>query len=264
MIIDALAFLGRHPHRSAGVDDAGGLTGLLARAGVRRAYVLHLDSLFQRDVWRANLRYRRELSSACVDGVELVPLAGVNPLYAAERERLVELAELGFKGFVTSPSYHGYRLRSPAARRLLRVSAEVGLALVLLDLLEDPRGLHRAYRFRFKLREGDVKAFLEWAADEGARVLLSRLEYSLVEKLSGVISELGAYVDASHSTIYGPVYDRVAKLIELVGEDRVVFSSGAPLNYPLVPLYKVLYSSINEEARRRVLSENALRLYESR
>jgi predicted TIM-barrel fold metal-dependent hydrolase len=68
-------------------------------------------------------------------------------------------------------------------------------------------------------------------------------------------------VDVASNTVYGPVYDRVKALVELFGEDRVALSTGAPLNYPLVPLLKVLYSGVSERAKRKILCDNALRFY---
>jgi predicted TIM-barrel fold metal-dependent hydrolase len=69
-------------------------------------------------------------------------------------------------------------------------------------------------------------------------------------------------VDVASNTVYGPVYDRVRALAKLFSEDRVTLSTGAPLNYPLVPILKVLYSDLDERARRKILSENALKFYE--
>jgi predicted TIM-barrel fold metal-dependent hydrolase len=69
-------------------------------------------------------------------------------------------------------------------------------------------------------------------------------------------------VDVASNTVYGPVYDRVRALAELFSEDRVTLSTGAPLNYPLVLILKVLYSDLDERARRKILSENALKFYE--
>ncbi len=258
-MIDALAFLGRHPFRGAGTEDAGELEALLMRLGFERAFVVGLEALFGRDVWRANELHLRRLAGRKL----LAPLAGVNPSYAVDRERVEGLRELGFRAAVVAPLYHGFSPRDRAVGRLLRLAADAGLPVVLLGWLEDVRGMHRAYRFRFRLDERGLAEFVGLAAGAGARVLLSRVEYGLLERLAGAARGAEVYVDVAHNTVYGPAYDRVASLVELYGEERVVLSTGAPLDYPLVHVLKVLSSNLSEAAKRRILRENALELYGS-
>jgi predicted TIM-barrel fold metal-dependent hydrolase len=258
VIVDALAFLGLHPLRGSGTESPAELKRALRRAGVGRAYVAGLESLFRRNPWAANELHARRVAGSSL----LPPLAGVNPLYAADRERLERLLELGFKGLVLAPLYHGFSPRAAAVGRLLRWAADLGVPVVLLCAIEDPRGSHRAYRFRYRVGERELAGFLELAGRAGARVLISHAEFSLLERLARAIASAGAMVDVASNTVYGPVYDRVKALVELFGEDRVTLSTGAPLNYPLVPILKVLYSDLDERARRKILSENALRFYE--
>lgn len=258
MIVDALAFLGLHPLRGSGTESPAELERSLQRAGISRAYVVGLESLFRRNPWAANELHARRLAGS----PSLPPLAGVNPLYAADRERLERLRELGFRGLVLAPLYHGFSPRSGAVGRLLRWAADLGMPVVLLCALEDVRGAHRAYRYRYRVGERELAGFLELAERAGARVLLSHAEFNLLEKLAEVVKAADALVDVASNTVYGPVYDRVRTLTELFGENRVALSTGAPLNYPLVPLFKVLYSGIGEGAKRKILGENALRFYE--
>jgi predicted TIM-barrel fold metal-dependent hydrolase len=258
LIVDALAFLGLHPLRGSGTESPAELERALRRAGVGRAYVAGLESLFRRNPWAADELHARRVAGSSF----LLPLAGVNPLYAADRERLERLLELGFKGLVLAPLYHGFSPRAAAVGRLLRWAADLGVPVVLLCAIEDPRGSHRAYRFRYRVGERELAGFLELAGHAGARVLISHAEFSLLERLARAIASAGAMVDVASNTVYGPVYDRVRALAELFSEDRVTLSTGAPLNYPLVPILKVLYSDLNERARRKILSENALRFYE--
>lgn len=257
MIVDALAYLGVHPLKGSGTESPVELERVLQQAGIGKAFVVGLESLFRRNPWPANeLQARKLVGSRC-----LVPLAGVNPLYAVDRERLEQLRELGFKGLVLAPLYHGFSSRSAAVGRLLKWAADLGTPVVLLCTLEDVRGAHRAYRFRYRVSERELAGFLERASRAGARVMLSHAEFNLMEKLAGAIKAAGALVDVASNTVYGPVYDRVRALVELFGEDRVVLSTGAPLNYPLVPVLKVLYSSVDERAKKRILCRNALEFY---
>ena len=93
--------------------------------------------------------------------------------------------------------------------------------------------------------------------------MLSHAEFSSLEKLAETVEAAEAFVDVASNTVYGPVYDRVRKLVELFGEDQVVLSTGAPLNYPLVPIFKVLYSGVDWQVKRKVLGFNALKFYGS-
>jgi predicted TIM-barrel fold metal-dependent hydrolase len=257
VIVDALAFLGLHPLRGSGTESPVELERALRRAGIERAYVVGLESLFRRNPWPANELHARRLASSRI----LTPLAGVNPLYAVDRERLERLLELGFKGLVLVPLYHGFSLRSTAVGCLLRWAADLGMPVVLLCALEDLRGAHRAYRFRYRVDEGELAGFLERVKRARARVMLSHAEFSSLEKLAETVEAAEAFVDVASNTVYGPVYDRVRKLVELFGEDQVVLSTGAPLNYPLVPIFKVLYSGVDWQVKRKVLGFNALKFY---
>jgi len=258
MIVDALAFLGLHPLRGSGTESPVELERALQRAGIEKAYVVGLESLFRRNPWLANELQARRLTSSR----GLTPLAGVNPLYTVDRERLEWLRELGFKGLVVAPLYHGFNSRSATVGRLLRWAADLGTPVILLCTLEDLRGAHRAYRFRYRVGEKELAGFLEHVKRAGARVMLSHAEFNLMEKLAGTIKAAGAFVDVASNTVYGPVYDRVRALVELFGEDRVVLSTGAPLNYPLVPIFKVLHSGVDGQAKRRILCDNAQEFYE--
>jgi predicted TIM-barrel fold metal-dependent hydrolase len=144
---------------------------------------------------------------------------------------------------------------------LLRWAADLGAPVVLLCAVEDLRGAHRAYRFRYRVGERGLAGFLELVRRAGARVMLSHAEFNLLEKLAGAIAAASALADVASNTVCGPPFDRVRRLVELLGEDRVALSTGAPLNYPLVPIFKVLYSSVDERAKRKILCDNALKLY---
>ena len=257
MIVDALAYLGVHPLKGSGTESPVELERVLRRAGIGKAYVVGLESLFRRNPWPANELQARRLAGSPI----LTPLAGVNPLYAVDRERLERLRELGFKGLVLAPLYHGFSPRSAAVGRLLKWAVDLGAPAVLLCALEDVRGAHRAYRFRYRVGERELAGFLEHVKRTGAKVMLSHAEFNLVEKLAGAVKAAGALVDVASNAVYGPVYDRVRALVGLFGEDRVVLSTGAPLNYPLVPVLKVLHSGVDEPVKRRILCDNALEFY---
>ncbi len=52
----------------------------------------------------------------------------------------------------------------------------------------------------------------------------------------------------------------IEAMVEGAGEDRVLFGSDMPLMEPRINLGRVMTSRISEDARRKVLGENAARL----
>lgn len=264
-MIDALSFFGPYPFRRLSPGDLAGVAEVLARHGFRRAYVLYLPSLFYRDVYegdREALELYRGSSGRLVIDTRL--LAGINPVYTPLDKRSVEALVDGlFTAYVTSPTYNGYRLDSPAVLRSIERLCSEGARVVLIDLLEDLREMHRAYRLRYLVTRDVFKSFLRKIGVEcRRRLMLSSFRYEIIREGIDRVSDLELYVDISSDTLYGYQYDRVRELVEALGPDLLVLSTRTPIAYPTASLYRVLYSEISERDKEKILWQNTERFYE--
>lgn len=78
-----------------------------------------------------------------------------------------------------------------------------------------------------------------------------------VEKLSGYQN---FYVDSSSSLYELPV-DKATDIIRRYGDDRVLFGSDFPVFSPDIELRRFMSLPLTDEERKKILSENALKLY---
>lgn len=259
-MIDALCFTGYYPFRKLAISRLSEVVSKLANEGFDHIFVLHLNSLFHRNPWLANDELVHE-SKEVTTRVKVSLIAGVNPEYATTRERLVDYKNT-FKAVLIAPLYHGFKLRGKPVENLLKMLKDLELALVILGYLEDPREMHRAYRPRYRIAVDDLKVFIKYVKDLGySRVLLSSIPSNTLFPLLSGISDTSIYVDVSSDSLYGPVYDYVKTVVESAGEDLVVFSSKTPLTYTKAVLFKVIYSDISEKAKKKILEENARKLF---
>jgi predicted TIM-barrel fold metal-dependent hydrolase len=256
-MIDALCMSGSYPFRHLTMSTRA-VAERLASEGFRECFMFNLTALFHRDPWWGNLDFTREETEA---DCRVHKLAVFNPDYE-DRVRVREYVKMGFVGFVTSPIYHGYRL---TGRRVLGNLAEAlnNGALVILDLVEDPRQLHRAYAFRFRLRLGELSDALRRLSSgiEGeVRILLSHFPYSDLVNLRNLYSG-PVYVDLASSQVLGAPYSHVEELVKLYGSSNVVLSTGFMMKYPKSSVLKLQLSKIPDEDKGKIANLNAHRLY---
>jgi predicted TIM-barrel fold metal-dependent hydrolase len=143
MIVDANAFVGDWAFRS--VDGSpGGMIDLMDEKGVDKALASAFEGVTYRNPHAAN----REL----VDAVEghrdrLVPVATINPAYAAWERDLEEAVEsFGMKAMKLLPAYHYYDLNDPEVIDAVERATELGVPVIVAFALEDQRQRHPAVR----------------------------------------------------------------------------------------------------------------------
>src|SRR4051794_10512833 len=108
MILDLNVFLGRWPFAPLGYENAEDILRLLDRAGIDRAAVSSLNSVFYYDAEIGN----REVGEACRRYPDrLIPFVAINPNLLRWKEHLHACVETyGAKGIKLHPDYHKYGL----------------------------------------------------------------------------------------------------------------------------------------------------------
>lgn len=148
-MIDALSFFGSYPFRRLFAESLAEVATHMRSKGFKKIYLINFSSLFYRDPFKANRIalniYRREREN--IKDVEIDLLGGINPSYITINNiDIEEIVEPYFRAYVISPAYHGFRLDAKGSIKLVEDLCSQGRKIVILDLLEDIREMHRAYK----------------------------------------------------------------------------------------------------------------------
>ena len=262
-MIDALCFTGHYPFRKLSPEKLDEIIVKYKSLGFKAIAIMKFEALFFRDTDIANKILLRDLKQVKNKDVKIYPIASLNPLYFVDIKNLIkDYHSNGFKAIDISPPYHGFSLKS---RRLINFAIQVlkyNMPLIILNLIEDIREMHRAYKFRYRIKIDELCAFLNEVNTKikNAKILLASFSSRELKQVRSLYKG-DLFVDISHQYILGQPIDDIKILVELYGEDNVLFSSCFPLKYIHPAIYKVMYSDVNDRIKMKILEINAKRFY---
>lgn len=251
-MIDTNITLERWPFRRLNLDEPAKLVDKLKSRGVTQAWAGSFDGLFHRDIAAVNQR----LAESCRQFADFVkPFGTVNPTLPDWREDLRRChAVHKMPGIRLHPNYHGYTLDDRRFAELVSVAAECGLIVQLVLSMEDERTQHALYR----VPHVDPKPLAALVAKfPKLRLVLLNAFRALPVLQSGELAKAGqVWFDiAMLESVAG-----VAKLIEQVSSQRVLFGSHSPLFYFESAELKLVESGLPESVLQQIRCENADRL----
>lgn len=252
-IVDTNVWLGRWPYRHLAADDTPTLVKKLPAAGAKQAWAGSFDGLFQRDLAAVNERLAAECR-ASGDGL-LVPFGTVNlrlPNWQDDLRRCHEAH--GMPGIRLAPAYHGYALDDRSLPELLREAAQRRLLVELLVSLEDTRTQHPLAR----VPPVDLSPLAEVIRPiAGLRlVLLGAFHAARRETIERLAGTGEVYFEIA--TLEGA--GGIARLIEWVTVDRILFGSAAPFFYFQSARLKLQESVLAGQQIEQICFANARRL----
>jgi predicted TIM-barrel fold metal-dependent hydrolase len=223
-LVDTNVYVGRWPWRRVPLDDAGALVAKLKSRDVAQAWTGSFEGLFHRDLRGANERLA-ETCRAAGEGL-LVPFGSINPALPDWEEDLRRChEELQMPGVRLHPNYHGYKLDEEPAGRVLSAAAERGLVVQLVVSMEDERTQNGVFRVPHvdcaplaKLVEERPKLKL---------VVLNAFRALGVKEAEAPAAAGNVAFDIAMLEGVGGV----ARLVDRIGLEHVVFGSHAPLFY---------------------------------
>lgn len=255
-MVDSNVWLSRWPLRRLPHDEPAALAALLRRHGVVEAWTGSFDGLLHRDVAAVNERLTKQCRDVAAD--LFVPFGTVNPRLPDWQEDLRRChEEHRMPGIRLAPAYHGYRLDEPDVAALLADAEQRGLLVELVVSLEDARTQHPLLR----VDPVDTAPLIELVrrTPDLRLVLLGApgvLKPDMIERLASA-----GQVYFEIATLEG--VGGVAKLIERVTVDRVLFGSASPLFYFDSARLKLQESELAGEQLARICHTNARRLREN-
>ncbi len=215
--------------------------------GIERAACASLRGLFL-DWHDAN---DETLTAAAAHPDRLLPMAvvGVYPDGTADAVR--HALDAGARGLRLYPLFHSYRLVDPFVDEVCQVAAERRVPVMI------PTRPMMNWRFA-ALPLSDIAPVVErhpstWFILSGPNYLIEfQALVRLMKRCTNALYEIAC--------LQG--FGAVATLIEQVGADRVLFGTGAVLNYPACNVAKLDHADLTDAQRSAVACDNALRLFD--
>jgi predicted TIM-barrel fold metal-dependent hydrolase len=222
-MIDCAAFIGPYPFRQLPHPDPEVLARVLAREGLRGAWVGYLPSPWHRDPAPGN----EALFAALAAHRELLqPAPVVRPDWPAWERSLRDVVERGAVCIRAYPMHWGMGPHDPQLRALALACAEIGVPLLLTVRFEDLRQRHpldvatdlTAAHVRALARAGDVRLIVTGAGRE-----------MLEETHWGLTPDEQQRVFWDFAWIWGPPEEHFAHLLRTIGASRFVYGTHWPL-----------------------------------
>jgi uncharacterized protein len=245
MIVDTNVSLSRWPFRRLPDDEPAALAARLRRHNVTQAWAGSFDGIFHKDIAGVNARLAEDCRRYG-NGL-LEPFGSVNPKLPDWQEDLRRChEEHRMRGIRLHPNYHGYALDDPAFAELARLASARGLIVQVVAQMEDDRVQHPL------MRVPPVSlAPLAKAADAKLRLVILNgirsLSPQMLRRLPGIAFDIAMLEGAGG----------VARFVEEVSLDRVLFGSHAPFYYFESALLKMKEAALPEAVAARVFGGNA-------
>lgn len=267
-MIDFCAFTGRFPFRRLSVETAADLVKSMDETEIDVAVVSSHEALYGHDPHAANLALCREASQF---PDRLMPFIIPNPCFPPCLAEVRELFEqFSLKGVRLFPNYHDYRLDDDRCLRLVEQVVELGGIVHVPCQYQDYRQMPRYCREIHETPVADIVA-LASRYPNGKFVIGSVRPFSSCgrEALQAIAATPNLSFDLAkiHLTpfvdddgVRDPGGDILGLLVKMIGPDRLLFASDAPLHDCACVIEEIRQSPILDEQKARILRGNAKEL----
>lgn len=253
MITDVNVNLSRWPFRRLVGDETPDLVARLKKQGVGQAWAGSFDGMLYKDIGGVNARLAEECR---IHGKDfLVPFGSVNPKLPDWQEDLRRcLEDYRMPGIRLHPNYHGYDLRDPVFAELIHLAAARRLIVQIALCMEDERTQHPLLH----VPSVDCATLPDLLKSEpNLRLVLINCAPAIREnQLQSVLAAGSAYCDISMVEGVGGI----ARLVERVSPQRVLFGSYFPFFYFESALFKMRESGLPDGVKNDLEEGNARRL----
>jgi len=240
MIIDAHAHIGMWNEWRV-KSKPGELVEMLRNEGIDYALISSLDSIMC-DFKRGN----REVLQAAKKFKQLIPLACLNPWYMEESLAEIEnYREKGFVGVKLHPFRQKYVLSSSIAEPILKKCEEEKIAILA------------------HCEEWDIYS----GSNQIQKVAQKHSDLTLIIGHGGIFaSPYAVEIAKDYPNIYIDIsvnYEtaKLERTIEILGTDKLVFGSDAPLHHPSVMLKRLRLVGLSKDDEEKILHRTAEKIF---
>lgn len=253
MIIDANTYAGHWPFRRLTYTGVAGLKTLMQRTGTDIAVVTPIAAAFYRDCLSA---LEEMLADESWDGAIMRPVATVNPLFPGwEQDLNIMIKEMRCLAVRLLPNYHGYRLYNDEALALVARAHEHSLPVIVTMRMQDERSHH--WHMSVNAVSTDEVRFLLRQMPP-VRFVLSNVSWQEVMALR---PELELARECVWEMSYKPPAFYLESAVKELGAERILYGSGAILQYPEALLLPVQQAAISDADKALILAGNARRVF---
>jgi len=237
-------------------NTAAALLRLMDAKGIATAVVSSAASITYRNAQSGNQEVHAEIRG---HRDRLVPAAVLNPAYAGWRDDLRAChEEFGMKGVRLYPRWHNYSLTGGPCRELVEAAAGRGLVISIPIRAEDRR--QQSWLVDVPNVDYQEIAALLRAVPQARFILLNGSGYAgtpLGRKDSGLPPNYAIEI----SLLTAVLGNELGRLLNSLGEDRLVFGTGMPFHYPDPALLKIDVLEAGQAVKEKIRRQNAARLY---
>jgi uncharacterized protein len=253
MIVDTNVNISRWPFRRLAGDETPDLVARLRKRNVVQAWAGSFDGMLHKDIGSVNAR----LAADCRTHGKgfLVPFGSINPKLPGWQEDVRRCHEdYKMPGIRLHPNYHGYAITDPVFAELLHLAVGRRLIVQVVLSMEDIRTQHPLMR----VPPVDVSALPRVIDREPtARLMLLNWAPSLKGQQMKPFVDTGT-VCFDIATVEG--IEGIARLLERVPPERVLFGSHYPFFIFEAALLKMKESGLPEDQQKVVFEGNARRM----
>jgi predicted TIM-barrel fold metal-dependent hydrolase len=249
MIIDTNVHIGAWPFRRPPWFETADIVKKLRSVQITEAWTGSFEGMLHKDLAGVNARLAEECKR--YPGF-LVPFGSVNPRQPDWEEDLRRCHEQHrMPGIRLHPNYHGYRLDDPAFARLLEKAAERRLVVQIAVRMEDERTHHPLMQVP-AVDWSPLPAAL--ARSPEVRLQVLNASFNPRDETPLVLARTGkVYFDFANVESVGGL----AKMLQRIGPERVVFGTHFPLFYPESALFKIRESALKDGELEAIRHANA-------
>ena len=250
MIVDTSIHLGHWPFRRHDYEETAKLAKKLKTAGIVEAWAGSFEGIFHKDIAGANARLAEECRKTA--DIKLIAFGSVNPKLPAWEDDLRRCdEEHKMPGIRLHPNYHGYKLDDADFAALLIAAVKRKMFVQVVVRMEDERTHHPL----MQVPGVDLKSLPEIVAkipDLHLQILNASIP-PLGEALVPLARAGQVFFDFAMLETVGVV----ARLIDRVGGERVLFGSHFPLYHVESAILKIKEADLKESDAKAVQIANA-------
>ncbi|GAC1517238.1 MAG: hypothetical protein NVS1B4_16700 [Gemmatimonadaceae bacterium] len=222
--MDVSAYVGQFPFRHLPHPDADVLVRVLAREGLRGAWVGHLPSAFHRDPAAGNEALYTMIAA---HQPLLSPVPIVRPDWPGWEATLREAVDHGAVAVRAYPQHHGQGSNDPVLGALAHAAADAGLVILLTVRFEDLRQRH-ALDVAGDLPAATVRTIAR--ASTRARIVVTGASAEFIQEVHwGLTPDEQSRIWYDFAWVWGPPEDQLSRLFRTMGSQRFVYGTHWPL-----------------------------------
>lgn len=247
MLFDINTSLQNWAFRQIPYTKAADLKAYLQDNGIGKAAVSSNHSVFYMDAQNGNLELAEEIR-----GFEdfFVPVATLNPAYAAWEKDLNTCAAMGFKALRLIPTYHNYTFDLPELHSIVDLAASLNMPVIFPHELVN-------FRQRHHMEPQKPFGFQEFVEFVQAH---PKTNFIVLGMAMGAEVQLPGNLYVELTRILSAYQNVLAKLIKNIGADHVLYGSGAPFKGVETSLLKLHNADLEGQELELVSHGNAERL----